>query len=66
VSCGDANGDGVVNSLDSLWILWLAAGIVDAVEHPEAADLDENGEINAIDAALVLQVDAGFLAGLDC
>jgi hypothetical protein len=39
---------------------------VDEVANPEAADLDGNGEVNAIDAALVLQLDAGFLAGLDC
>jgi hypothetical protein len=32
----------------------------------DAADLDSDGDVDAIDAALVLQFDAGRLAGLQC
>jgi hypothetical protein len=61
--CGDANGDGSTNSLDSLWVLWVVAGLQDEVPRPELADMNDDGMINAVDATIILQIDAGLF---DC
>jgi hypothetical protein len=58
---GDVNGDRRVDTLDALWVLWLDAGMVSAVGHPENADLNHDGRIDARDAAVILQIEAGLL-----
>jgi hypothetical protein len=58
--CGDANGDGSTNSLDSFWVLQLDAGLVAHVPRPELADLNHDGHVNSIDASIMLQIDAGL------
>ena len=58
---GDVNGDGRVDTLDALWVLWLDAGMVSAVGHPENADLNHDGRIDARDAAIILQIEARLL-----
>ena len=56
--CGDVNGDGVVNSQDALWVLWLASGVIDFVPFPD--DLDGDGVTGPIDALLILQIEANL------
>ncbi len=56
--CGDVNGDGVVNSQDALWVLWLAAGVINSV--PFYEDLDGDGTTGPIDALLILQIEANL------
>ncbi|MEX2158091.1 MAG: dockerin type I repeat-containing protein [Dehalococcoidia bacterium] len=58
---GDANGNGEVNSVDALWILWDVADISDLIPRPELADADKDGDIDSVDAALVLQFEAGLI-----
>jgi len=58
---GDANCDGVTNSLDAAIVLQYAAGLVDDLPCLEAADANGDGRVDAIDAALILQYDAGLL-----
>jgi hypothetical protein len=57
---GDANCDGMVNSIDATFVLQFVAGRIDAVPCPTNADVDGNGRIDAVDAALILQIDAGL------
>lgn len=57
---GDANCDGLVNSIDAAIVLQFVAGLIDSVPCPANADVDGNGRIDAIDAALILQIDAGL------
>ena len=61
---GDANCNGVVNSIDALWILWDVADISDLIPCPELADADKDGDIDSVDAALVLQFEAGLIGPL--
>ena len=56
--CGDVNGDGVVNSQDALWVLWLATGVINFV--PFYEDLDGDGTTGPIDALLILQIEANL------
>ena len=65
-ACGDVNGDEQVSSVDSLWILWLVAGIVDELAVPEVADLNKDGEIGSIDSLFLLQFSAGLIESLNC
>ena len=58
---GDVNGDGSVSSVDALWVLWMKAGIIDHVPHPENADLNNDGMINSLDALFILQIAAGLI-----
>jgi uncharacterized repeat protein (TIGR01451 family) len=58
---GDVDGDGDIDSVDALWVLWLTADIVDTVPVPLAADVDKDGDIDAIDALFILQIEAGLL-----
>jgi hypothetical protein len=57
---GDVDGDGDIDSVDALWVLWLEAAIVHAVPVPPAADVDKNGVVDVIDALLILQIEAGL------
>ena len=61
---GDANCNGTVNSVDALWILWDVADISDLIPCPELADADKDGDITSVDAALVLQFEAGKIGPL--
>ncbi len=56
--CGDVNGDGVVNSQDALWVLWLASGVIQFVPFPD--DLNGDGVVGPIDALLILQIEANL------
>ncbi len=58
---GDVNGDERVDTLDALWVLWLGAGMVPSVAHPENADLNHDSLIDARDAAIILQIEAGLV-----
>jgi uncharacterized repeat protein (TIGR01451 family) len=58
---GDVDGDGDIDSIDALWILWEEADIVDAVPVPPAADVDKDGDHDVIDALLVLQITVGLI-----
>jgi len=53
-----------VSSLDALAILQFAAGLLDRLACEDDADVDADGRVNALDAALVLQRDAGMVARL--
>ena len=65
-ACGDVNGDEQVDSLDSLWILWLVAALIAEVPVPEVGDLNKDEAISAVDASLLLQFDVGLLSALTC
>ena len=58
---GDADCNGMVNSIDAAFVLQLVAGLIGTVPCPLAADTNGSGEIDAIDATLILQIDAGLL-----
>ena len=58
---GDANCDGEVNSIDALIVLQYVARLRNTVPCPEQADYDDNGRITSVDAALILQDDAGLI-----
>jgi len=59
---GDLNADGLTNSLDALSILFYQAGMMEPAGDTwfGGADVDCNGAVNAIDATIILQVDAGL------
>lgn len=58
---GDADCNGVVNSIDAALILQYDAGLISSVPCPDDANFNHDGSINAIDAALVLQTEAGLI-----
>ncbi|MEX0786384.1 MAG: dockerin type I repeat-containing protein [Dehalococcoidia bacterium] len=58
---GDANCDGIVNSIDAALVLQLVAGLLGSLACEQAADVNDSGNVDAIDAALILQIDAGLL-----
>lgn len=58
---GDADCDGVVDSLDARTILHVDVGFTDSVPCPDRADVDDDGRVGVKDAALVLQYDAGVI-----
>lgn len=57
---GDANCDGVTNSIDALHILQVDAGLVETARCPDFADVNRDGAVNSLDAAIVLQLEAGL------
>ena len=57
---GDTNGDGVVDPLDALWVLFDSAG-VSGMLYPNVADVNDDGVINPVDASLILQYAAGLI-----
>jgi len=61
---GDADCNGVVNSLDAVLILQQSAGLLASVPCPANADANEDGGVNSLDAALVLQFSAGLISTL--
>lgn len=58
---GDANCDGVVDSIDATLILQQRAGLLEALLCPDAADANADGSLSAVDATLILQFSAGLL-----
>jgi hypothetical protein len=44
-----------------LIVLQYVAGLRNTVPCPEAADVNNDGNIGAVDAALILQIDAGLI-----
>jgi hypothetical protein len=58
---GDANCDGVVNSVDALIVLQFVAGLRNSVPCRDLADVDNNGRLSSVDAALILQIHAGLI-----
>ena len=63
VPIGDANGDGVTNSIDAILVLQLSAGILERLDRAPKegiADVNHDGVVNVIDAQLILQYDAGL------
>ena len=57
---GDVDGDGVVNALDSLNVLYYGVGKTEFTDAQlVAADVTGNGIVNAEDALLVLQRSVG-------
>lgn len=57
---GDANCDGVVNSVDAALVLQFVAGLRVSLPCRENADVNGDGRVDARDAALILQIDAGL------
>lgn len=64
--CGDANGDGVVNSIDATWTLQYAAGLIHTLVAPTNLDVNGDGNIDALDAAIMLQHAAGLVPAPTC
>jgi hypothetical protein len=62
VSLGDVDGNGRIDSLDALRVLWDEANSPGAerVPLPENADMNDDGRINSIDALLIKQIAAGL------
>jgi len=61
---GDANGDGLVSSLDALFILWFDAGFFSFLPQPGVADVNLDGVVNPTDALLILQFEALMIPSL--
>jgi hypothetical protein len=60
---GDANCDGNITSVDSLWVLWEVADIA-SITCPGGlanADANKDGNITSIDSALILQYVAELI-----
>jgi len=64
VGHGDSNGDGIINSVDSLWVLWDVAAISDALKCPLNADANKDGNITSVDSTLILQFIADLIDDL--
>jgi hypothetical protein len=47
--------------IEAALILQFAAGLIDELPCPEAADVNDSGQANAVDAALILQYVAGLI-----
>ncbi len=58
---GDANCDGVVNSIDVALVLQYEAGLLRSLACQQAADANRDGAVDALDAALILQYVAGLV-----
>jgi hypothetical protein len=61
---GDANCNGLVNSIDALVILQYIAGLVPSLPCLNLADTNHSGMVNSIDVAIILQYIAGLIPGL--
>jgi hypothetical protein len=59
---GDADSNGIVNTLDALLVLQYYTGAVTADEiNLAVCDLDGNGVVNTVDALLILQYYTGAI-----
>ncbi len=64
VLMGDVDGNGTVNSVDSLLALRFGSAIIDLTgEQQFVADVDENGIVNSVDALYILRHSAGLNHG---
>jgi hypothetical protein len=65
--CGDVNGDGLINSRDSLKVTRHVEGI-EKLKSEEAylADANGNGKVDKTDAALILEKGVGKAVTLKC
>lgn len=61
---GDVNCDGATDSIDAVFILQYAAGLLPVLGCQEGADTNLDGHVDARDAALILQFSAGLLGTL--
>jgi hypothetical protein len=61
---GDADCDGLVESLDAAFVLQYVARLIPSLLCHDTADADGNGAISALDAAIILQFVAGLIPGL--
>jgi len=61
VNPGDVNCDENVDPIDATIVLQYVAGLLDGLPCPQNADLDEDGEITAKDAMIILQMSAGLI-----
>ena len=57
---GDVNGDGTIDPLDALWVLFQTAGISE-VPWPTVSDVNDDGVIGPLDASLILQFAADMI-----
>lgn len=57
---GDVNGDGQINPLDALLVLFQSSGM-GSVLFPNVADVNGDGQINPLDATLILQYAADLI-----
>ena len=64
VVLGDANCDGTVNN-DDVLAIFVSEGN-DPVPCPENADVNCNGQIDSLDASLILQWQAGGITDAGC
>jgi hypothetical protein len=66
--CGDPDNSNAVDSVDALFISWHVAALVNlnSLLQANLANVNGNGAINALDAALILQLEAGLLHSLAC
>ena len=58
--CGDASGDGIVNSIDAAIVLQYIAGLAPLNVPPSQLDPDGSGAVDARDVALILQAAAHY------
>jgi len=67
-NCGDANGDGAVNSIDAAIVLQYVAGkiVFLAILPPMNLDVNADGMIDAVDASIILQYAAGMAPAPTC
>lgn len=61
VNPGDVNCDESVDPIDATLVLQYVADLLAELPCPQNADLDEDGEITAKDAMIILQMSAGLL-----
>ena len=50
-----------MNSVDALRILFVVADLTDVLPVPENADVNGDDVVDAVDAALILQKEAGLI-----
>jgi len=66
ISCGDVNGDGVVNIGDALLTAQYDVGPRTCGQapfsHPEVCDVDRDGACNVGDAPMMAQCDVGLFS----
>src|SRR2546426_6433991 len=68
-TCGDVNGDGIVNIGDALLVAEFDVGIRQCSQliHPEACDVNGDGACNIDDALRIAQCDVGLIScGFTC
>jgi hypothetical protein len=59
---GDVDCTGVTTSVDAALVLQLSAALMQSLPCEGAADMNGDDRVGALDAAIILQVTAGFFA----